>query len=109
MKGSLTDETRKIVNGHLENGLKSLEGMLKNIKLGDTFSSKRTHVDEETSDEEKDEHNKSNSRKVLDPQHVQAKGTTDARLKSQLEKKRRKRNIPQAYSISQGAYHANKG
>ncbi|KAJ1410409.1 FAR1 DNA-binding domain [Sesbania bispinosa] len=99
-KGALTDELRKMANDHLENGLKTLERMLKNIKLGDTLSRKPTNVDDETSDEEKNEHNISNSRKLLDRQRVRAKGTTNARVKSQLEKKRHKASSTREKDLS---------
>ncbi|XP_061364286.1 protein FAR1-RELATED SEQUENCE 5-like [Gastrolobium bilobum] len=92
-KGALTNETTKMAEDHLEQGIKSLERMFKNICMMDT-----TEVDDKISDEEKDEHNK-----LLDPQCVQARGVTNARLKSQLEKKRCKRNVSQAHNKSQGA------
>ncbi|XP_061365172.1 protein FAR1-RELATED SEQUENCE 5-like [Gastrolobium bilobum] len=55
--------------------------------------------------EKTNEHSKLNSKRVLDPQRVRARGVTNARLKSQLEKKRCKKYISQARSKS----HADKG
>ncbi|KAJ1400807.1 Protein kinase-like domain superfamily [Sesbania bispinosa] len=104
-KGALTNEATKMAVDHLELGIKNLAGILKNVNLSYSSSSKPTQVDNEESDEEKDE---DNSRKVLGPQRVRAKGIANARLKIQLEKKRRKRNVSQAYSKSQGANHADK-
>ncbi|KAJ1376084.1 protein FAR1-RELATED SEQUENCE 5-like [Sesbania bispinosa] len=92
----------------LENGLKSLERMLRNTNLGNTSCNKPAKVDDDTSDEEKNEHSKLISRKLLDPQCVWAKGITNARLKIQLEKKRCKKSISQGHSNFQGASHVDK-
>ncbi|XP_061364631.1 protein FAR1-RELATED SEQUENCE 5-like [Gastrolobium bilobum] len=112
-KGALTNEATKMAEDHLEHGIKSLERMFKNTNLIDTLTSKPTEVDDMNIDEEL---SKFNSKKVLDPQRVRAKGVTNARLKSLLEKKRCKKNISQAHSNSQGANaslpecnHADKG
>ncbi|XP_061355328.1 protein FAR1-RELATED SEQUENCE 9-like [Gastrolobium bilobum] len=79
-KGALTDETIKMAEDHLEHGIKRLELILKNT----SGMIDKTAVDCKTSDEEIDEHNTLNSKKVLDPQLVRARGVTNARLKSQL-------------------------
>ena len=68
--------------------------MLKNTTSIDTFIGKPIEVDDETSDEQKEEH------KVKFNESVRC---TNARIKRQLEKKWRKRNMSQAHSKSQVA------
>ena len=88
-----------MIENILEEGLKSIENVLKLKEVEENTTSKGGETDSEQDKEKDDEKNnndgncESSQLHVFDPPCVRLKGVSNARMKSQLEKKKRKKQI----------------